>query len=259
MDKTLQEAELRAGWGLVVVRGTSFLAAVAVLWLLLGVVVAVDIPSWVEFVVGGVLFVTLMFGPVFAMMKISEDVPWALWALLPFLVALGGTAIALPGDHYLRTFGEQVTATVVDREWVEGRKRRDDHYRYVLHDPDGRPLVDDHTTSGDPLEVGETVEMLVDPLGVVEPRPPASQGVMETATWISGGWIALMTVVLSVMGERRRRRMRPKRPGGSGRSDDSDYSDDSDDSGWSSDSDGGSGDSGDSGGGSSDSGGGSGD
>ncbi|GAA2845660.1 hypothetical protein GCM10010517_02160 [Streptosporangium fragile] len=225
MGKVRPEAALRAGWDLVVVRGVVFLAAVAACWLLLGIVAALDIPVWLAWVLGTPLFIALAAGPIAAMMKISEDVPWALWALLPFLVVLGAMAIALPGDHYLSVFGERVTATVADREWVETYSRRsgrDQYYVYVLHGPDGQVLAEDFRTLHDrTLEVGAPVEMLVDPRGVVAPRAPAADpGFVRMLTWVSGGWIVLMTVVLSVMGELRRRGMRPKGsggPGGSGR------------------------------------------
>ncbi|MER5624216.1 hypothetical protein ABT061_24585 [Streptosporangium sp. NPDC002544] len=207
------EAALRAGWWRVVGRGVLFLAAMAASWWLIGIIVALG-SGW-SFL-GVLLGLALVGCALVVLVGISEDVPWAVWGTFPFLAVLLLTGMFLPGDYYLSTFGEPVTTTVAERTWVEGRKSKDDHYRYVLRGPDGRLLEEVIKNYRDepPLEIGAPVEMLVDPRGVFEAREPSELGSL-TVLWISAAWVVLMTIVLSVMGELRRRTMLPKGSGAS--------------------------------------------
>ncbi|MEU0483183.1 hypothetical protein ABZ260_28845 [Streptosporangium sp. NPDC006013] len=190
-----------------------FLAAIAASWWLIGIVFALG-SGW-SFL-GVLLGLVLVICSLVVLVGISEDVPWAVWGTFPFLAVLLLTGMFLPGDYYLSTFGEPVTTTVAERTWVEGRRSKDDHYRYVLRGADGRLLEEVIKNYGDepPLEIGAPVEMLVDPRGVFEAREPSELGSL-TVLWISAAGVVLMTIVLSVMGELRRRTMLPKGSGAS--------------------------------------------
>ncbi len=199
-------AVLRAGWWRVVVRGLLLLTTVAAAWCLIGFLLALDSLWW--WLLGLVLSSFLAVGPAMALKRISEGVPWAIWVAVPLLAVLASTCPYLPGDHYLRAYGEPVTTIVAERTWIDLRKGAD-HYEYVLRLPDGRPLEKRIETFryDDPLEVGAPVEMLVDPDGVFEAREVEDRGFVGTLTSVTGGAIVLLAVLLSVLGELRRRSM----------------------------------------------------
>ncbi|MBB5962404.1 hypothetical protein [Planomonospora venezuelensis] len=207
----VEEALFRAGWWRTIGRGARLLAAVAVSWPVLGVAYAAGGWWWLP----GLLALAVLLGvSIVQLVGISEDVPWAVWGMWPFFLVLALTA-GLPGEYYMRAYGEPVSAVVAEREWVEGSRRKYDHYEYVLRTGDGRLVAEEFESHRDGLEIGARVEVLTDPLGVLEPLEPSEDlGLAETLARVAWGWITLMTVVLSVLGERRRRTMRPKGSGG---------------------------------------------
>ncbi|WP_283139165.1 hypothetical protein [Rhizohabitans arisaemae] len=114
----------------------------------------------------------------------------------------------LPGDWYLRAFGERVTAVVASE-----RERVDDGvtvYDYRLKRIDGR-AVNGRLESNERYPVAEHVLVLADPLGVINPRHRGGWAVPEDGpvTLLIFGGLVIVVITAGVRGEFRRRTLRP--------------------------------------------------
>ncbi|WP_283139164.1 hypothetical protein [Rhizohabitans arisaemae] len=193
---------LRTGWGRVVVQILLWLLAVFVCWFAVGMVAGIN-TGWQWLIVWslvGVLALVVMIAP----FTIVDRTSWYIWCSYALFLLLAVLVSTVPGDWYLRAFGERLTATVVARE----SNPRTDGYDYRLAGPDGRPL------SGlleldEKHQVQDELLVTVDPLGVLSPRPRAGwSSEFESIVALAGlaGWVVL-EIADGVAEERERRRV----------------------------------------------------
>ncbi|MGC5019078.1 hypothetical protein [Micromonospora sp. DT47] len=127
---------------------------------------------------------------------------WVVGALLMFMSAMGLSSTVLAQR------GEQVEATVISlRDGTEKGR----HIYYTLADPDGRRISGELGTwpgstvgaSDNPEgRVGQSVTVIRDPKGLVDPRLP--EEVDAEATWIAWLFFFVVTAVLCALAGRPR-------------------------------------------------------
>ncbi|MEO3784653.1 hypothetical protein ABGB12_15055 [Actinocorallia sp. B10E7] len=89
-------------------------------------------------------------------------------AMVAVGLALTFTAFTVPGDLYLKIFGESREAVVVEE--ICSRSKGSCSWSYDLAGKDDRPVAGS-LRHGD-LDVGDEVRVVADPVGVVPPRRP---------------------------------------------------------------------------------------
>jgi hypothetical protein len=178
-------------------------AAVVALWLVVGVAGALG--TWLWWLVAALPMAALVAAP-FALHRISDGRTWPTWVgFVPVLVLLL-TALAVPGDWYMRAAGIPVTATVGAATCVENRDGGC-LYSYVLHDATGERLPGDFRDTAEHPE-GSGIEVLTDPRGIFGPRPAGevNSRVFDVITLVAFLFLVAITVAAGVIGDRRRRR-----------------------------------------------------
>ncbi|BCJ68453.1 hypothetical protein GCM10009779_50340 [Polymorphospora rubra] len=200
----------------------AVLLAVTVLtWLVVGVATALG--GWIGWLVAAVPIVVFIALP-FSLYWLSEGRTGPSWVALIFTIALLVTAVAVPGDRYMRAVGTPVTATVSDVSCSYENRSGRCLYDYTLRGPDGRTLPG---AFQDTVEYppGSSLSVVADPRGVIAPRLAAdleTTWIFDIATLVAFAGFAATAVLAAVLGERRRRelaatageRTRVRKPGG---------------------------------------------
>ncbi|WP_283139163.1 hypothetical protein [Rhizohabitans arisaemae] len=199
-------ALFKTGWGRVAVRILLYLLALFVCWLGIGIAAGLN-TGWQWLIV--VPFAIALFLVPAALVAISERMYWHMWVSIAVCVVLFATGFTVPGDWYLRLFGERVTATVLSQE-----KTVDSDgatvYNYRLARPDGRPLAG-RLESYEEYRLPADVLVTVDPLGVLSPRPRGgwASGVEVEVALVGFAVMAALAIVAGLKGETRRRALGP--------------------------------------------------
>jgi hypothetical protein len=181
-------------------------AVVVALWLVVGVAGALG--TWLWWLVAALPMATLVAAP-FALYRISEGRTWPTWVgFVPALVLLL-TALAVPGDWYMRAAGTPVAATVGAVSCVENRDGSC-LYSYVLHDPAGERLPGDFRDTAEHPQ-GSRIDVLTDPREIFGPRPAdeVDSRVFDVITLVAFLVFAAITIAAGVIGNRRRRDREP--------------------------------------------------
>ncbi|GAA3211443.1 hypothetical protein [Actinocorallia longicatena] len=133
----------------------------------------------------------------------DERRTWPAWTAFPFALALIGTSYAVPGDWYLRTYGEATTGRVVSSSCLETESGC--LYRYKLADPAGTLLKGTYDDTAE-HEVGSEIRVTVDPGERVAPRLTEDLGTrfFETATAVClAAWIAVAVAACATADRRK--------------------------------------------------------
>ncbi|MEU4426445.1 hypothetical protein AB0F81_37965 [Actinoplanes sp. NPDC024001] len=189
----------RGTWG----RVAALLAATVALWLVVGVAGALG--TWLWWLVAAVPMAAFVAGP-FLLYRVSAGRTWPTWvAFLPVLVLLM-TALAVPGDLYMRTEGTPAAATVAEAVCAETREGRC-LYSYTLRDQDGQELAGDFRDTVE-YPPGSRIDVVTDPRGIFGPRlaVDVQSRVFEVITLIAFGLYALIALIAGFVGDRRRPR-----------------------------------------------------
>lgn len=189
---------LRQTW----IQVAALLLGTAVLWLVVGV--AGSLGTWLWWLIAAVPMAAFIAAP-FALYWISAGRTWPTWvAFLPALVLLM-TALAVPGDWYMRTAGTPATAVVGDATCAETREGRC-LYNYTLLDRDGQPLEGEFRDTVE-YSPGSEMQVVTDPRGVFGPRLAidVQSRVFEVITLIAFAVYALVAAAAGIIGARRRR------------------------------------------------------
>jgi hypothetical protein len=192
----------RVGWGWAALRPAVVLVAAAVMYLVACLALARGGALW--WAVGAVVGVAAIIVLSFAAVAVGEHG----WAVAPVLLAGLALLIAAPGmvtQAYLRSYGERVMTTVVERTCANTRSGCVYHYR--LQRPDGSLIA--RTLSppgGDDQEVGDRVEVVEDPNGLFGPRRVEDfHDTDDLVSLWSAGVIVATFAIATVTGEFRRR------------------------------------------------------
>jgi hypothetical protein len=177
-------------------------AVVVALWLVVGVAGALG--TWLWWLVAALPMAALVAAP-FALYRISEGRTWPTWVgFVPALVLLL-TALAVPGDWYMRTAGAPVAATVGAATCMENRDGGC-LYSYALHDPAGARLPGDFRDTAEHA-AGSRIDVLTDPREIFGPRPAdeVNSRVFDVITLVAFLMFVAVTIAAGVIGDRRRR------------------------------------------------------
>ena len=190
----------------VIMKGTTWrrvavlLVAMIALWVVVGVTGSLG--AWWWWIIAAGPMAAMAAAP-FGLFWISRGRTWPTWvAFLPALTLMM-TALAVPGDCYMREFGTPASATVGAVTCSETSEDRC-LYSYTLHDAAGRVLPGEFRDTVE-YAAGSRIEVVTDPRGLFGPRLAVDvrSRVFEVITLIAFGLFALVTLIAGAVGRRR--------------------------------------------------------
>ncbi|MBG0565583.1 hypothetical protein [Actinoplanes aureus] len=180
-------------------RVAALLIATVALWLVVGV--AGSLGTWLWWLVAAAPMAAFVAAP-FALYWISGGRTWPTWvAFVPALVLLM-TALAVPGDFYMRELGTPAAATVGEATCTDNGEGRC-LYNYTLYDGAGRVLPGEFRDTVE-YAAGSRLDVVTDPRGYFGPRLAADvrSRVFEVITLIAFALYLLVVVAAGLIGRR---------------------------------------------------------